>query len=56
MLQVQLTEAHASTIAAESREATMEEALKEAKDHHVHQLGEVYLFTRARWRTLAIDR
>ena len=34
----------------------MEEALKEAEDQHVHQLGKVYLFTRARRRTLAIDR
>ena len=35
MLQVQLTEAHASAAAAESQEAAMEEALKEAKDRHI---------------------
>jgi len=34
----------------------MEEALKEAEDQHVHQLGEAYLFTRARRRTLAAER
>ena len=56
MLQVQLAEAHASAAAAESREAAMEETLKEAEDRHVHQLGEAYLFTRARRRTLAVDR
>ena len=56
MLQVQLTEAHASAAAAESREATMEESLKEAEDRHVHQLGEAYLFTRAKRRTLVDER
>jgi len=34
----------------------MLEALKEAKDQYVHQLGEAYLFTRARLRTLATER
>ena len=34
----------------------MEEALKEAKDRHVHQLGEAYLFTRAKRRTLVDER
>ena len=34
----------------------MSEALKEAKDRHVHQLGEAYLVTRAKWRTLAAER
>ena len=56
MLQVQLAEAHASAAAAKSREAAMEEALKEAKDRHVHQLGEAYLFTRAKRRTLVDER
>ena len=56
MLQVQLAEAHASAAAAESREATMEESLKEAEDRHVHQLGEAYLFTRARRRSLVDGR
>jgi len=56
MLQVQLAEAHASAVAAESREATMEESLKEAEDQHVHQLGEAYLFTRARRRSLVDGR
>ena len=34
----------------------MSEALKEAKDRHVHQLWEAYLITRAKWRTLAAKR
>ena len=34
----------------------MLEALKEAKDRHVHQLGEAYLVTRAKWRMLAAER
>ena len=56
MLQVQLAEAHASAAAAESRETVMSEALKEAEDRHVHQLGEAYLFTRAKRRTLVDER
>ena len=54
MLQVQLTKAHASVAAAESQETAMSEALKEAEDRHVHQLGEAYLVTRAKQRTLAV--
>ena len=34
----------------------MSEALKEAEDRHVHQLGEAYLFTRAKRRTLVNER
>ena len=34
----------------------MLEALKEAEDQHVHQLGEAYLVTRAKRRTLAAER
>ena len=34
----------------------MLEALKEAEDWHVHQLGEAYLVTRAKRRTLAAKR
>ena len=56
MLQVQLTEAHASVAAAESRETAMSEALKEAEDRHVHQLGEAYLATRAKRRMLVAER
>ena len=56
MLQVQLAEAHASAAAAESRETVMSEALKEVEDRHVHQLGEAYLFTRAKRRTLVDER
>ena len=56
MLQVQLAEAHASAAATKSRETTMSEAQKEAKDRHVHQLGEAYLFTRAKRRTLVDER
>ena len=42
--------------AAESLEIAMSEALKEAKDQHAHQLGEAYLVTRAKRRTLAAKR
>ena len=56
MLQVQLAEAHASAVAAESRETAMLEALKEAKDRYVHQLREAYLVTRAKRRTLVAER
>ena len=56
MLEVQLAEAHASAVAAESRETAMSEALKEAKDRHVHQLREAYLVTRAKQRMLAAER
>ena len=56
MLQVQLAEAHSSAAAAESQEAAMEEALKEAKDQHVHQLWVAYLVTRAERRMLAAER
>ena len=55
MLQVQLTEAHASEAAAESRETAMLEPLKEAEDWHVHQLRVAYLVTRAEQRTLAAE-
>ena len=34
----------------------MSEALKEAKDWHVHQLRVAYHVTRAKWRTLAAER
>ena len=34
----------------------MSKALKEAKDWHAHQLGEAYLVTRAKRRTLAAKR
>ena len=33
----------------------MSKALKEAKDRHVHQLGEAYQVTRAKRRTLAAE-
>ena len=56
MLQVQLAEAHASAATAESQETAMSEALKEAEDRHAHQLGEAYLVTRAKRRTLAAER
>ena len=53
---MQLTEAHAGVAAAESHETAMSEALKEAKDRHVHQLEEAYLITRAKHRTLSTER
>ena len=52
---MQLTEAHASAAAAESRETAMSEALKEAEDPHAHQLEEAYLVARAKRRTLATE-
>jgi len=52
---VQLAEAHASVAAIESWETAMSEALKEAEDRHVHQLGEAYLATRAKRSTLASE-
>ena len=55
MLQVQLAKDHASVVAVESRETAISEALKEAEDWHVHQLGEAYLITRAKWRTLVAE-
>ena len=53
---MQLAEAHASAAAAESLETAMSKALKEAEDRHVHQLGEAYLFTRAKLRMLVDER
>ena len=53
---MQLAEAHANAAAAESRETAMLEALKEAKDQHVHQLGEAYLVTRAKQRMLVVEQ
>ena len=52
---MQLAEAHASATAAESRETAMSKALKEAEDQYVHQLGEAYLVTRTKRRTLAAE-
>ena len=56
MLQVQLAKVHVSAAAAESRETAMSEALKEAEDRHAHQLGEAYLVTRSKQRTMATER
>ena len=56
MLQVQLTEAHASAAAAKSQETAMSKALKEAEYRHVDQLREACLVTRTEWRTLAAER
>jgi len=56
MLKVQLAEAHTNVAAAESRETAMAEALKEAEDWHTQQLEDAYLVTRAKRRTLDIER
>ena len=53
---MQLAEAHASAAAVEIQKTVMSEALKEAKDWHIHLLGEAYLVTRAKRRTLAAKR
>ena len=52
---MQLAEAHDSAAANESRESAMSKALKEAEDQHAHQLGEAYLVTRAKRRSLAVE-
>ena len=53
---MQLAKAQVSAAAAESQETTILEALKEAEDWHVHQLGEAYLFTMAKRRMLVDER
>ena len=53
---MQLIEAHASVAAIESHETSMLEALKEAKDQHAHRLGDAYLVTRAKHRSLVTER
>ena len=40
----------------QSQETTISEALKEAEDRHVHQLGEAFLVTRAKRRTLVVEQ
>jgi hypothetical protein len=56
MLKVKLAEAHANLAAAESREATMAEAIKVDQDHHAQELEDAYLATRAKHRMLATKR
>ena len=53
---MQLTKAHASVAAVESHETAMSEALKEVEDWHTQQLEDAYLVTRAKHRTLAMER
>jgi hypothetical protein len=55
MLEVQLAEAYANLAAAESREATMTEAVKVDQDRHAQELEDAYLATRAKRRTLATE-
>ena len=42
--------------AIESQETALSKALKEAKDWHAHQVGEAYLVTRDKRRTLDAER
>jgi len=56
MLEVQLAEAHANVAATESHETAMVEALKKAEDRCTQQLKDAYLVTRAKRRTLDIER
>jgi hypothetical protein len=56
MLEVQLAEAHANLAVAESREAAMAEAVKVDQDRHSQELEDAYLATRAKRRTLALER
>jgi hypothetical protein len=56
MLKMQLAEAHANVAAAESRETAMAEALKVDQERHTQELEDAYLVTRAKRRTLAMER
>ena len=56
MLEVQLAEVDANVATIESCETAMAEALKEAEDRHTQQLEDAYLVTRAKRRTLDIER
>jgi hypothetical protein len=56
MFEVQLAEAHANVAVAESRETTMAEALKVDEDQHAQELEDAFLTTRAKRRTLWMDR
>jgi hypothetical protein len=56
MLEVQLAEAHANVVAAESRETAMAEALKVDEERHAQELEDAYLVTGAKRRTLATER
>jgi hypothetical protein len=56
MLEVQLAKAHANMAATESRETAMAEALKVDQERHAQELEDAYLITRAKRRTLAIER
>jgi hypothetical protein len=56
MLEVQLAEAHANVAAIESRETAMAEALKVDEERHAQELEDAYLVTRAKHRTLAIEK
>ena len=53
---VQLAEAKAQATEAQSREATAIEALQEAQDRHTQQLKDAYLVTRAKRRTIALEK
>jgi len=54
-LEVQLAEAKAQATTAESREAAIIEACKQAEDQHTQQLKDIYLVTRAKRRTLTLE-
>jgi hypothetical protein len=56
MLEVQLAKAHANVAAAESQETAMAKALKVDEDRHAQELADAYLVTRAKRRTLWVDR
>jgi hypothetical protein len=54
-LHVQLAEAQAQATAVESRETVISEAMKEAEDHHVQELKDAYLITKAKRTMLALE-
>jgi hypothetical protein len=56
LLEVQLAEAHTIVAAAESQVTAMAEALKVDEDRHAQELAGTYLVTRAKRRTLWVDR
>ena len=54
-LQVQLANAKVQATEAESHEAAVVEAFKQAEDRHTQQLKDIYLVTRARRRIVAME-
>jgi hypothetical protein len=56
MLEVHLAEAYVNLAATESREVVLAEAIKVDQDRHAQELENAYLTTRAKRRTLTLER